>query len=277
MRIDKHIIHENSTLYISLDVLLKMLGISDADRQYWYNYDAQTKNIEKIKNPMDGRKKVYNLDAALKIVSQTRRGILSWGCNLDYVDPSDEDYLNVQARIMSYFESSIYLNSGYTAQEAREIMEMAVKLQPPGTSTTLVPENSTTMAMASSEPTPGVDYVFVGEDGYVSIRSGLTPVFGETEIFGKHPDFDRLFDFVQKTCFGWIDEADDQCMKKCHLQGPCAAKRNELLQSLALDEEQKDAANLRHVEVRGRLQKASSRRNKVSGNVKDWMNTSKDS
>jgi len=281
----ENVVHFDDKLYITKELAAALIGCTP---KAWYVTHHRDPNprVQYVKNPYQ-RGKVYDLDGTLDTIVASKEGDVRWRKRGKGLSVRSSTFIDVRSLILGYYEDDDFpLISKYTRDQVDSILKAFTpehedkplnldvsapeETKVPVTSTPIPATPDSTFAMASNHEAEGVEYIFIGEDE-PSLRTGLTQVFGETENFERPDDYDRLFGFVEKTCFGFLDESNDECMKKCRMQGPCAEKRNEILSDFSKTAEEEDALTVKRIALKKDLARFSERKKRVRADVSNWL------
>lgn len=214
------------------------------------------------KDPMDGRSKVWALQEILHCIGKNDSMV---GNHLS-TDMERADYEDSLAHTLEVWEE---VTKGLTSTIPPMEIETTLKTfskELEFTSETTFPIPNP-IENESSEPP--ITYKTIGED-LESIRKGILRITGISSSYPQPEDFDTIVTHVEHTCFGYLDETKDECMKACQVQGACAEKRFTMFQSIASNLEQHEAKLMHHHTVTSNLDEIGRKRRAMSANLGDW-------
>lgn len=90
----------------------------------------------------------------------------------------------------------------------------------------------------------------------------------ENNLTKEDSDFSRQISHVEDSCFGYLDEEQDECMKMCRLRGACAVKRHEILLKISEEAEKQDAQNRKFQNLDAKLDSIKEMREDVG--ISEW-------
>lgn len=84
-------------------------------------------------------------------------------------------------------------------------------------------------------------FIVVNED-VAYIRKDISQMSAGSEPTEEFTQeyYNRVQPFVNRICFGYLDETDPECIENCDFQHKCAEKRNEILLSIAKNREEEE-------------------------------------
>lgn len=217
----------------------QLLGVKKSHLQSWHWNNGQ--HFSKTKDPDNGRRVGYNLRELIQFLGKLETGFM----------PSktfeDRQKLDPQAPIFSDLAKAL------DKDDFEKVFAMSTGTSGSG-------------SVESSE-----DVLIIGE-GVASIRSGVKHIV-EREDDMSDSEFERQLDHVEKVCFGWADETNDECTKNCRLFSACAEERNKHLSRFAEEAEAKDASKRKFHEMENRMSNIQSIRDEVGEDFeKVWGN-----
>lgn len=193
-----------------------LLGIDPATFRAWAW--ANPHAIAKIKDDLDRRRSLFNLDDIISLLQDIEQGkVRSKSLDrLRVVDPEDGIIQEARQILSSTAFRELWRLISATGSHKENAQDSPVT------------DKGMSMGMASpSNLDDNVYRLFKRDDD-------LSP-----------EEFDRHLSFVESTCWGWADETDPECREHCKLLSACAEARLSRFSGIARDLEIRDAANHR--------------------------------